>query len=461
MPERESVSPPHDPDARLGDLFENLPEPTRQLPVVEDQTPAPGSRRAAREAARSEADPVPPTAATPPDAAPPAAVPASGGRLEDLFHGHDDGHDDAPPLPPAKKKRRTGCLVALLIVLALVGAVVAGGAWAWSTYGDRISDAMGWGAPDDWEEGVATGEALVTINTGDTGEHVSQALNAAGVTRTPGVFYDYLINENIAVTFYPGVYRLHESMTAEAALAALRNENNKLENSVMVPEGGTIESFLPEVADVLQLPLADLQAAVDDPSAYGVSARSLEGWLFPAAYQFDPGVTAPQVVQRMVDRTRESLANAGVPDSDAERVLTIASMIQREGRLDDISRVSRVIQNRLDIGMKLQMDSTAQYGVGELHAGSVSTSAEAQFAENDWNTYVIDGLPATPISTVSDAAIQAAQSPAEGPWLYFVTVNPESGETVFSVTYEEHQAAITQWADWCRANGNPVNGCAG
>ena len=74
---------------------------------------------------------------------------------------------------------------------------------------------------------------------------------------------------------------------------------------------------------------------------------------------------------------------------------------------------------------------------------------------------MIDGLPQTPIATPSDAAIDAAMHPADGPWLYFVTVNPESGETVFSETYEEHQKAIQQWDKWCRDNGNPENGCAG
>src|SRR5690606_11105088 len=107
-------------------------------------------------------------------------------------------------------------------------------------------------------------------------------------------------------------------------------------------------------------------------------AGDLEGWLVPAVYTFDPDADPTQVIGRMVDRTRESLDAAGVQPGDEHRVLTIASIIQREGRLDDFAKVSRVIQNRLDDGMKLQMDSTSQYGYGELHAGKLSTSAEAQ-----------------------------------------------------------------------------------
>lgn len=505
MSERESASPQHDPDARLGDLFENLPDPTQQHPTVDDSAPAPGSRRAAREAAarggnspdnaesaeptpapvRASADDAPfgdpsptpvrdsadaavasvpaepadatdtPTRALPQVAtSAPDPQPPLGGGLDDLFAPHEDERVDSRA---PKKKRRTGCLVALIIVLVIVGGLAVGGVWVMNTYGDRISEAMGWGEPKDWEEGLATGEAFVTISEGDTGGPVSTALFDAGVTRTEDVFYDYLVAEDPTLTFYPGVYRLQEKMTAAAAAEALQNPDNKMENTVSMSEGATIVSSLPSMAESLGLPLADFEAAVKDPSAYGVDAQNLEGWLFPAVYTFDPEVTAPQVIQRMVDRTREALTEAGVPDADAERILTIASIIQREGRTDDFAKVSRVIQNRLDIDMMLQMDSTAQYGYGSLHEGVVSSSAEALADQNDWNTYVITGLPVTPIASPSFAAIDAAMHPADGPWLYFVTINLATGETQFSETYEEHQAGIVKWQAWCR--DNPDAGC--
>lgn len=505
MPERESASPRHDPDAHLGDLFENLPDPTQQIPTVDNTPPAPGSRRAAREAANraTGAEPAPRSADVDPtpigrssaaghglaDAADTAApgdegtptravpitrasaqgaaaqdaaasspdVPPAGGRLEDLFHA-EPVVDETRGAPP-KKKRRTGCLVALIIVLALIGGIVGAGVWAWNTYGDKISDTLGWGDPKDWEPGLASGEVLVTIKDGDTGGPVSTALFEAGVTRTEDVFYDYLVDENIAVTFYPGIYRMQEKMTAEAALAALQDPENKMENSASVSEGATIASSLPGIASSLGMPVEDLQAAVDlGPAAYGVDAQSLEGWLFPAVYTFDPGVTAQGVIQRMVDRTRESLSSAGVPAEDAQRVLTIASIIQREGLTADFAKVSRVIQNRLDIDMKLQMDSTAQYGYGSLHEGVVSSSAEALADPNPWNTYVNTGLPVTPIASPSDAAIAAAMHPADGPWLYFVTVNLATGETQFSETYEEHLKGVEKWDQWCKEN--PDGGCA-
>jgi len=381
-----------------------------------------------------------------------APEPVIGGGLDDLFTPHDD-HDDARP----KKKRRKGCLIALIIVLAILGGIAAAGVWVANTYGDKIADAMGWGEPKDWEPGLATGEAVVTIKQGDTGAPVSAALYEAGVTKTEDVFYDYLVDEGLSPTFYPGVYTLQKKMTAEAALAALQDPASKMANAVSVSEGGTIRSSLPSMAETLGIPLADFEAAVEDPSAYGVDAQSLEGWLFPAVYEFDPGVTATEVIQRMVHRTREALDSAGVPEADAERILTIASIIQREGRLDDFAKVSRVIQNRLDIDMLLQMDSTAQYGYGSLHEGVVSSSKEALENDNEWNTYKHTGLPATPIASPSDAAIKAAMNPADGPWLYFVTINLSTGETQFSETLSEHEQGVEKWREWCRAN--PDGGC--
>src|SRR5690606_30450302 len=190
---------------------------------------------------------------------------------------------------------------------------------------------------------------------------VSTALFQAGVTKTDRVFYDYLIQEAPAATFYPGVYKLQKKMTAAAVLKALEDPASRMENTVRIPEGSTVDSALPLIVDGVGLALEDLSSAVSTPSDFGVQADNLEGWLFPAVYTVDPGSSAGDVIARMVARTRESLAEAAVPDADAQRVLTIASIIEREGRTPDFAKISRVIQNRIDDGMMLQMDSTAQY----------------------------------------------------------------------------------------------------
>jgi UPF0755 protein len=382
---------------------------------------------------------------------------APAGTLEDLFTG-ERSSDEMGALPPKKKRRRRAAgWIALAVVLVLVGGVALAGVWAANTFGPRIEGFFAGTSVDDFEEGMANGETQITIISGDAGPQVAQKAFDAGATKTASTLYDYMIENSVAFTFQPGVYRLQLQMTSPAVLDALRNPENRLENTAQLREGLTVETSIQAISEQMGMPIEDLQAAVADPAAYGVSAQNLEGWIFPATYTFDPDATASQVIQTMVNRTIESLDAAGVPVDDRERVLTVASIIEREGRTPDFPKVSRVIQNRLDQGMRLQMDSTAQYGYGELHAGSASTSEEAQYDDNAWNTYVIDGLPATPIANPGDAAIDAAMHPEEGPWLFFVTVNLDTGETVFTTNADDHQAAVDQWVSWCR--DNPDSGC--
>ncbi len=470
----ENPSPFDDPFA---DLYGQLPD-ARRAPEPEPALP-PTSRRAAR-AARAQdqgdaavAPPVAERAGTAQTEAPresvaarepaPTRTPTSTsapapGTLDDLFDASGgDGSGGSTPRRP-KKRRRIGGWIALGVVLVLLGGVAAGGLWVWNTYEEQIRALMGWEEPKDFEAGTANGETTITIASGDTGGPVSQKLYDAGVTKTPDALYDYMIDNDIDFTFQPGVYRLQLQMTSAAVLEALADPANKMENTAQLREGLTVAQTLTRLAEQLAMPIEDFQAAVLDPAAYGVPADSLEGWLFPATYTFDEGVTATDIIARMVARTVQSLDQAGVPEADRQRVLTVASIIQREARFeDDFYKVSRVIQNRLDQGMKLQMDSTAQFGYGELHAGSASTSGEAQFDDNPWNTYVIDGLPVGPIANPGDLAIDAAMSPAEGPWLFFVTVNLDTGETVFTTNADDHQRAVDQWISWCR--DNPDAGC--
>ncbi|GAB2508607.1 hypothetical protein GCM10027064_02520 [Microbacterium petrolearium] len=376
------------------------------------------------------------------------------GSLDDLF---------GDPEPPRRRRRGLGCLIAFLIVAVILGGIAAGGWWVWNQYGDRIAEQLGLDGPDDYEPGEATGEVLFTIEEGDTGSSISPKLHEAGVTLKAGSFYDYLIRESQSPTFYPGTYRLQERMTSEAVLAALEDPESKLADTAQLREGLTVEATLPILADGLEMPIEELQAAVADPRAYGVEADSLEGWLFPATYTFGPDVTAQDVIRTLVDRTVQSLDAAGVPEQDRQRILTIASIIEREGRFEeDYYRVSRVIQNRLDpsnqeTGGKLEMDSTAQYGVGEIHAGEVWSSEEALTDDNPWNTYVHPGLPIGPIANPGDLAIDAAMHPADGPWLYFTAVNLDPGESTFSVTLAEHEEGVAQLRQWCAEN--PDYGC--
>jgi UPF0755 protein len=359
--------------------------------------------------------------------------------------------------PPSEKRKRTGWIAAI-VVLILVGGIGGGGLYVWNTFEPQIRKVMGWQEPIDYE-GSGSGEAMVWISSGDNGSDIARTLKTRGVTKTTDAFYELLLTQPSEPVFHPGVYKLAKKMSAQAALDALLDPANKVERTVLLREGITGAEILAEISAGTEIPLADLQAAVADPTIYGIpaTAPSIEGWLFPALYTFDPDLSAEDVIKVLVDRTIQSLDDAGVPVEDRERILTIASIIQREARHDeDFYKVSRVIHNRLAAEMKLEMDSTAQYG-DNAEPGTVWSTKEALESDNPWNTYTRTGLPVGPIASPGDTAIAAAMAPAEGSWLFFVTVNLETGETVFTNTVAEHDAAVKQLRDWCKAN--PDKGC--
>ena len=352
--------------------------------------------------------------------------------------------------PPKRKKRRLVWLWVLLSIL-VIGAV--GSFAAWSMFEPQIRKVFGWELPIDYTTTGNGEEALVVIKAGDIGSDVAKSLSTAGVTMTTEAFYKLLLATDPAPTFQPGTYALQKEMSAKSALALLQDPASRVVSRVVIPEGKTIKQVLPILEAGTGIALADFEAASKDLAALGVPATelSLEGYLFPATYTFDPGLTAHDVLQTMVNRMYSSLDAAGVAVDDRHRVLTLAALIQKEGgSSDDFYKVSRVFTNRIEIGMLLQSDATVSYGSGGT---SISTTgAERADASNPYNTYVHPGLPAGPIGAPGDDAIDAALHPVDGPWLFFVLINGETGETAFSTTLAEHNAAVKIWQAWLRAH---------
>jgi UPF0755 protein len=156
----------------------------------------------------------------------------------------------------------------------------------------------------------------------------------------------------------------------------------------------------------------------------------------------------------MVDRFEESADELGLKAGAADLgvsphdVVVVASLIQAEARFDkDFAKVSRVIYNRLAKDMPLQFDSTVHYAVGK--DGSVGTSDSDRNVDSPYNTYEVTGLPPTPIDSPGAKALRAALEPAAGDWLYFVTTNPDTGETKFAESYREHLRNKAEFDQWC------------
>ncbi|WP_260855549.1 endolytic transglycosylase MltG [Curtobacterium sp. 9128] len=361
------------------------------------------------------------------------------------------GRASRPPREPHHRTR--GGLIAGIVIVALV---LAAGIGAYAFAAPKIQQVVGaLTAPKESDDytGSGTTKVTITIKQGDIGEDVAKTLQRSGVVKTSTAFYKLLLASN-DVQFQPGSYALKKHMSAKAALAALQDKDNKVTASIIIPEGTALKDIEAGMVSKAGLSDAEVSAAAKDVGAYGLPSgvTSLEGWLFPATYPINPGWTAKQYFQSMVDTMKQHLAAAGVAEADQEHVIVFASLVQREaGLAADYPKVARVFQNRLDQGMKLQSDATVAYGTGNTHRVT-TTDAERNDASNPYNTYQHTGLPPGPISNPGDIAIQAVLHPTLGNWLYFVTVNLETGETVFSDTYAEHQQAVAQFQAWLRAN---------
>ncbi|MFS4505993.1 endolytic transglycosylase MltG [Clavibacter sp. Sh2141] len=399
--------------------------------------------------AASAADPV---ATRPAPAAAPTASsaprPADGG-------GRTRVAPSAPPsrpaAPKAKRRHPKWPYVLVLLVVLFGGAAVI----ATSLFGPVVSALMTPAEPTDYD-GDGSGEVQVVVKTGDTGSTIGDTLAEQDVVKTSKAFYQAVVRSG-EVVFQPGTYTLRKQMSAASALAMLQDPASQVQAKVTIPEGQTAAQAFELVAEGTGTPVADLEAAAADRAALGIPAEapSIEGYLFPATYDFPPGTPAADMVKAMVERTFQSLDQAGVPAADRHRVLTMAALIQKEARFEgDFYKVSRVFQNRIDVGMPLQSDATVAYGAQSV--GRVTTTDAERADDNPYNTYVHPGLPVGPISNPGDLAIKAAMAPADGPWLYFVTVNTITGDTVFSQSYDEHLRAVAQWQQFMR--DNPGNG---
>jgi len=345
-----------------------------------------------------------------------------------------------------RRRRRARRMLILLLAVFLLGAAALGAA----QYLRPL--VAGLTASDDYT-GTGTGRATVEVHSGDSGRAIGATLEKAGVVKTGKAFANLAESNPRGASIQPGTYVLHQHMSAQAALDMLLDPRNRSVPRVTIREGLWKSEVFAALSSATGRPVADYTAAAGDAAALGLPAAAkgnVEGYLFPATYEFDKHSTAAEQMRTMVAKALSELQAQGVAPADDERVLTVASMVEAEGRLDaDRPKVAQVIDNRLARKMRLQLDSTVNYGV--QHRAITTTDAE-RADPNPFNTYHVDGLPAGPIGNPGAASIRAAVHPTPGPWLYFVAVNPDTGETRFAVDAAGHAANERLFHQWCSAH---------
>lgn len=381
-------------------------------------------------------------------------------RLEDSIFAEDRARASQVTTRGARRnerhrRRRRRTIRRWVVLLLTVGLVAGGGYLAVSVLIPFYKDFT---ASKDYP-GPGSGEVKVVVNAGDTGRTIATTLVDAGVVKTTSAFVDAAnADPKAANAIQPGTYTLRQQMKAADALAILADRANRISSGTTIREGLWAQEIYPILSKATGVPVADYVAAAKDTAAIGLPAvakGNLEGWLFPSTYEFPDGADATAQLKMMVEQTVKTLTDAGVPESSWERTLIIASIVEAEARRSvDRPKVARVVLNRLSKSGPppygyLQLDSTVSYGVKHR---SITTTDKERADDNPWNTYVHPGLPVGPIDNPGQASIDAAAHPASGTWLYFVAVNPDTGETVFGTTQAEHDAAEAKFHAWCRAN---------
>ena len=344
------------------------------------------------------------------------------------------------------------------MLLAL--AVLVGGAYFVLKLGaDALEDRFS--PPEDYD-GTGTGSVVIQVKTGDAASDIAETLVAKDVVKSKEAFTEAAVENSDSRGIQVGFYELSRQMSADSALDVLVDPANMLQNAVAFPEGWTVDQIVDQLAKNSDFPAKAYRAVLKKPELIGLPAYAggdPEGYLFPATYQIRPDDTPRSILTRMVDRYKAAATELGLEaEADAlgvspHDVMTVASLTQAEARNDeDFAKVSRVIYNRLAEPMALQFDSTVHYAVGR--DGKVGTSDADRDIDSPYNTYKYPGLPPTPIMTPGEQAIEAALNPADGPWLYFVTTNPDTGETKFAETFDEHQNNVAEFQEWCAQSEN-------
>ncbi|ROQ41049.1 UPF0755 protein [Frondihabitans sp. PhB188] len=359
-----------------------------------------------------------------------------------------------PTRPPRVSRwRKPGTWILIGVLVVVLGGGTYGVTTLYKQLQPMVASLVG-GKPSDDYTGSGDGTKVeFTIVSGDIGSTIASKLAKAGITKSAEAPYKLLLADT-EISFQPGTYSMFKKMSAQSAIDRLQSDKARITTKLVIPEGTSLNGIIGLIASATKIPSAKIKAAAADYKSFGLpsNARSLEGYLFPATYELEPNKTAHAYLQDMVDTMETHLTDAGVPKSKWEHTIIFASLIQREaGLAADFPKVARVFQNRIDQGMLLQSDATVAYGAGSTDRVT-TTDAERADASNKYNTYVHKGLPVGPISNPGDIAIQAAVKPATGSWLYFVTVNLDTGETVFSNTYAEHQQAVAKFQSWLRAH---------
>jgi UPF0755 protein len=357
----------------------------------------------------------------------------------------------------SREKRRTGgkSAVAFLMAFVLLGALGGGVYYGYGKVRDFFTAA-------DYD-GAGTGEAIVQIKDGSTITEIGNVLVENDVVKSTKAFVNAADKNPRGKNITPGSYKMRKQMAASDAVALLLDPASRFGKGVTIPEGKTAKQVYQLISKATNIPLKDFEAAAKDPEALGVpdfwfnnsdgkaGAKSIEGFLFPDTYEFDPKGTADQALRLMVTHFLNVAEEINfVSNVEQKRkispyeALIVASLSQAEaGNAEDLGKIARVAYNRVyggdfpcsclqfDVGINYYYQLTGR----PTKPSKDMTIAELTDPKNPYRTHGKAGLTPTPINNPGKTALEAAMDPPDGPWLYFVAIDKQ-GHSAFATTLE-------------------------
>ncbi|RIJ76311.1 endolytic transglycosylase MltG [Nakamurella silvestris] len=381
-------------------------------------------------------------------------------------------------LQQARRRRRrkfTTIFAAACVMLAIIVVVVAL-IIRWQKESQVVPDFVGTGDSD----------VIVRIERGDVLADIASTLISQNVVAGSEAFTAAAAG-NVGISeLSPGFYKIRQHASAAAAVAALTDPASRVGTVKIIPgltladvsrsragsdTTSVVPGYISQITAAACVPLNGVSdcftadqlwevARNADPATLGVvgwavdrvkkvadPSRRLEGLIAPGDYDIAPGSDPTKALQSVLKSSAAYWNSTGVQTGakalgiSPYDAVVIASLIEKEGIPSDMRNVSRVIYNRLKIDMKLQFDSTVNYGLDR--AQLATTEAERLDPANLYSTYAHKGLPPNPIGSPGPDAVDAMLDPAQGKWIYFVKVDLD-GNSCFSVTYAQHEKCIEQ-----------------
>jgi len=362
---------------------------------------------------------------------------------------------------------RAFVLAALIVVL--VGTVFLGSKLWHTLFSSGGNDYAGGGVND----------VVIQVHDGDSTTAIGKTLLEHKVIATVSAFVEAAEGNSAISSIQPGFYKVRTEIPASNAVERLADPQNRV-GKLVIPEGRQLDDIQDvktnAVTDgifslISRATCVDLDgerhcvstddlrksATTAEPSALSVpdwamsavgalgdDHRRLEGLIAPGTWNIDPSAAPQEILSTLIRTSATQYAQGGLLDTakamnmSPYQILTVGSLVQRESKPDDFAKVARVIYNRLAENRTLEFDSTVNYPLDRIE---VATTDGDRAQHTQWNTYVRPGLPATPICSPGQPALAAAEQPAPGDWLYFVTIDLQ-GTTLFTRDYQQHLANI-------------------